>query len=584
MHWGCQNQGQNQDNNALCLHCLNDVRKLVEREGTLDVHKQILLAISSQRIPRIDHVLCVGFRHGAGIHSMLELIKRAAQGTYHLKGFDEEDDLQALLFLRLSGTRVADIAHRIFGTPLVSTIWTHTTVPQIIASPSFPTRYEIEHNIATSFKGLLDILGVPVQKMMHAVIMFDELLTEKRPRWDDKLNKILGVCHEHGRGTSLELMSKEDLETLWEELVCEKIHLAHEVHVNLQLYSAHPILISGSCKCETAKDHTVLIQAVVDATNHKKDIALARLIYVAPLAPSSPIYDHLVHLELFDLFVGPDDITADKDYKHVFKRLYNTILHKKGCIVHGVKLTCALIRKHLQDCGLSNAHIDHILDPSNKQDVVLAYNLLKDLWCLPPADSELSSQPYIKVREALHLYGQLGYHLIYPYICVKLSLSKQLEHLSTAVHLVLALFVHSDAKSLFIPSTLFVDIGIMVKNVFFCVAKVKIDHPMQPFFIVLLGTDRLESLFGILHTMVGNDANLDILQLALRVTATTEVSNILAKHLEWDQSPHRLRFHTVSKNHTGPRVYMDLERLYLSSLTLATPWKCGRHLLEDKYP
>jgi hypothetical protein len=39
----------------------------------------------------------------------------------------------------------------------------------------------------------------------------------------------------------------------------------------------------------------------------------------------------LVHLELFDLFVGADDITANKDYKHIFKRLRNALLREKGC-------------------------------------------------------------------------------------------------------------------------------------------------------------------------------------------------------------------------------------------------------------
>lgn len=78
---------------ALHLHRLNDARKIVRKEGVIDVHKQMLVALSTQRIPRIDHVLRVGFRHGAGIHSMLEMIKRAAAGTYHPKGYNEEDDL-----------------------------------------------------------------------------------------------------------------------------------------------------------------------------------------------------------------------------------------------------------------------------------------------------------------------------------------------------------------------------------------------------------------------------------------------------------------------------------------------------------
>ncbi len=71
---------------------------------------------------------------------------------------------------------------------------------------------------------------------------------------------------------------------------------------------------------------------------------------------------------------------------------------------------------------------------------------------------------------------------------------------------------------------------------------------MDPFFLVLLGTDQLEMLFGILWTMVGNDANLDILQLVLCVTVTTEVSNILAKHPDQDKSPCHLHLPTITKS------------------------------------
>ena len=378
----------------------------------------------------------------------------------------------------------------------------------------------------------------------------------------------------------------------------------------LRLYSARPILLSGSCKRETAKDHTSLLQAVMDATNNKQDMtglrvislasdgesrrgkALTNLTYVAPLAPSSPIYDHLARLDLMDNFVGPDDVTADKDYKHIFKRLRNTLLRESGCLVHGVRLTRAVIRKHFKDSGLTDAHISHVLDPTDKQDVVLAYILLKDLWSLPPADPVSSTATYIKACEALRIYGELSYHLVFLYICIELSLSEQLEHLSAAIHLILALYVLDGTRSEFIPSPLFLDISIMVKNAFFCVAKAKVDHPNEPFFLVLLGTDRLESLFGILRTMVGNDANLDILQLSLRITSTTEVSSILAKHPGWDKGPHRLRLPTVSRSfdeltnsvdHIGPGSYLRPEKLYPSSLTLATPWKCGRHFMEDKY-
>jgi hypothetical protein len=217
---------------VLRLRRLNDLRNLIGKEGIINIHKQLLLAISSQRISRVDHVLRVAFRRGTEIQSMLQLVKKAAEGTYHPRGFDEVEDLQALLFLRLGGARVAEVAHRIFGTPSVSTIRRRTIIPQILASPSFPTCYEMECNITATFKDIYDILGATTQNMLHAVIMFDEISVEKRPRWDDKTNKILGVCREHGQDTSLEFTSEEDLQTLWEEVQCGKIHLAHEVRMN----------------------------------------------------------------------------------------------------------------------------------------------------------------------------------------------------------------------------------------------------------------------------------------------------------------------------------------------------------------
>jgi hypothetical protein len=62
-------------------------------------------------------------------------------------------------------------------------------------------------------------------------------------------------------------------------------------------------------------------------------------------------------------------------------------------------------------------------------------------------------------------------------------------------------------------SLLYTDIMIIIKNIFFCVAKTKVDDPLGKFWLILLGTDRLEQLFGILRTMVGNDANCDVLQI-----------------------------------------------------------------------
>ncbi|KAK0493159.1 hypothetical protein EDD18DRAFT_1357098 [Armillaria luteobubalina] len=160
-----------------------------------------------------------------------------------------------------------------------------------------------------------------------------------------------------------------------------------------------------------------------------------------------------------------------------------------------------MIQAHLRAAGHSKEHIQALFKPEDKQDVPLTYALLKDIWSLPE-DATSVKPGFLAAQKAIR----------------------------------------------FFPSLLFMDIGIMIKNAFFCVAKAKIDNPGGSFYIILLGTDQLKQLFGILHSIVGNDANLDVLQLVIHLTGTTKVANILAKHPEWDCTPQRLRLPAITQD------------------------------------
>lgn len=169
-----------------------------------------------------------------------------------------------------------------------------------------------------------------------------------------------------------------------------------------------------------------------------------------------------------------------------------------------------------------------------------------NIWTLPDA-SDGNGPRFKSAREALSILGKLLYHLIFFFLCVDLSLSEQLEHLSAAAHLTLALFKLATGKT-FIPTNLYLDVMHMIKNIFFCVAKAKADDPDGSFWIILLRTDCLEELFGILHTMVGSDSNLDMLSLVSCLSGCAEVSNILAKYLHWDRAPRWLNFHATQNS------------------------------------
>ncbi|KAH9003694.1 hypothetical protein EDB86DRAFT_2798425 [Lactarius hatsudake] len=596
------------------LRRTNDAKKLVRGEGTITLHRQVLLAMSNGNVPRLDRVLRVASDRRMGVAAILDLIQKAGCGLYRPKGFTEKEDLQTLLFLRLGGQRVAEIAHRMFGIPAPSTVRRRTMIPPLICSPSYPLARDLETNLVAAFDSLSATLAT--QGKYHIVLMFDEIAQETRPRWCDRTNQILGWCREHTKGRCMDFNSIADAELLFQDMVCGNVHLAHEATVgaigilcnNSRFYSAKPFLISGSCKKETAEDHAILIQTALDAIKLSKALSNARVVSIASdgeakrgkalvlltfkqkLSPFSPIYPWLSACALLDLHVGDNDITCDKDWKHVgAKRPRNALLREKGLLVQGTWITPPLLRSHLLEAGHKPQHVRAVLNPNDKQDVLLAYTLLQDIWSLP----RLTSGPpgRIKARDSLRLFGSMCRHFLMPYICVDLSIEDQLEYLSYAAHLALVLYVHEKACSNFVPTALYVDLVMMVKNVFFCVAKAKIDTPNDDFNIVLLGTDRLENLFGCLRTIIGNDANVDNYQLGSRLTGTMESANILALHPEWDKAPRRLHLPCVSldsseipssADHISPRSWRASQAL--NSLTPPTVWIRGRRKLEADHP
>jgi hypothetical protein len=372
-----------------------------------------------------------------------------------------------------------------------------------------------------------------------------------------------------------------------------------------RIYPGRPVVISGDCKRESGEEHAEVIQTVLKGVNALQDKTKLRIVSIASdgetrrgsafilltfkslLLQDSPIYSILKPLKFLNLHVGDDDLTCDKDWKHVFKRWRNLLLRQRGVVVNGVQITPDIIKDQFRSAGLSIEHIRSLFNPDDQQDVKMAFDMLKDIWSLPHSSTN-SRRGFLEAREALWTLGKLLYHMVFPYLCVDLSLSEQIEHLSAAAHL--AIILYRLAGKDFIPTNLYIDLMIMIKNILFCVAKAKIDDPDEEFWLILLGTDRLEELFGILRTMVGNDANLDILQLVSRLSGTTEVANILAKYPQWDRSPRRLKLPAMSRelkeipdsaDHIKPGSWRG--NVKLKDVSLQTSWNRGRRIIEQEF-
>jgi hypothetical protein len=232
---------------ALRLRRLNDTRKLAGKAVALDDMKRWVMAIGSGKVERVDRLVRVNLARKGGVRSLLDLYDRAAKRVYHPRNYTEEDDLRGLLLWRLGGARVAGIAHRALNLPSLTTLRRRTLIPRLLVSPSIPTRPEIETNVVNNFESMYELLGS--HRVVHQIFMLDELKTEERPRLDDESNKIIGICREHGKRTSLEFTSEKEVELLLECIDKGEVHLAVEVsHELLHVTDRFLTIKSGHCR------------------------------------------------------------------------------------------------------------------------------------------------------------------------------------------------------------------------------------------------------------------------------------------------------------------------------------------------
>ncbi|KAH9925086.1 hypothetical protein B0H21DRAFT_700940 [Amylocystis lapponica] len=607
------------ETNKLKLTGLNLGRSLVTKTAAMNNANRIIMAISQGKIPRVHIVLSVARRNGAGLSGILDKLQLASVRVYQPRSYDEADFHRMALFSKLGGARLARIAQHSCNLPSIRTTNRRLNIHPLTPSPGYPTADEMFANMTASFPrdDVAEATRIGPRREVPMSMFVDELKLEERLRWDPSRNKILGVCREHGHQVSLDFRSMAEADVLLDALTHEdpakQVHLATEATVvavrvlskETRQNQARPIVISGTCKHEAVAAQQSLLENTIGSFNTyegktpehrrlycigsdgdgKRRRAVAAFTLNRMLSPSnSPIFHLLVSLKLFNLACGADDLTADIDYRHLLKRFRNSILRLKGVTLDDVVLTTSVLRRHLEDCGFSPQRIRSMLSPNDKQNVPLTYSLLSAIASLPPAPPH-DSPAHASSRRVLRVLGAVYHHLLACFTNTWSSLASQLAHLSATAHLLLALY--SRYKGGFIPVQLYFDTITMIKNVFFCVAKTQVANPDSDFWVILLGTDSLESLFGTVRTMIGNDTNADQLQLASRLGSASLCATLLEEHPDWDRGSRRLGLRRSSVEEI--RTTGEVSRLYdhisvgmwsgdvnVSRVSLLTCWKQGR--------
>lgn len=271
---------------------------------------------------------------------------------------------------------------------------------------------------------------------------------------------------------------------------------------------AHPFIIAPTCKREKADEQKILLSDARDAVkenashiggrlysissdgDHRRRNAALAIAFNYILERGSALFKQLGDLPLFDYHCGRDELTMDIDFKHLFERFRNTLIRLTASTIDGVVLTRQLLKTHLsRDSRHSSRHIDSVLNPSDRQDAKLMYDVLSAIAMLPDV-LDTDTPAFCNTRRVLRLLGALYHHVLEAYTNIKLSLHQQLTHVRAAMHLIMAIYRREAGK--FVPLQTYFNFMTARENGFFCVAKTQIDNPNGRFWLILLGTDPVE--------------------------------------------------------------------------------------------
>ena len=315
-------------------------------EEKLKLHQQLVAAIATCNIPRLQRLLQVALSQGRSVEEILRRVESAVADVYHVKSFSTTEIDLARIMWHLAGDKGAYILHKALGLPSVTAIRRQSIRPSIRPSPSKPTLDYITRNLLSVFP------PNPIHSPCRSgqVIMFDGIAIVKRMRRDDDL--MVGGCRECTSKMDLSMAFLENILALAKALRRSddgKEPLAHfgvEATVGAMGalsgvdYHGYPFSVSASCKAETASDFKEYLELHL----HAWKVTCAETygdVWVVGCDGASVfrgacfllLMNRVFNDELLTMFsplrgmnlnCGPDGIVHCPDTKHVLKREQKT--------------------------------------------------------------------------------------------------------------------------------------------------------------------------------------------------------------------------------------------------------------------
>ncbi|KAI0068929.1 hypothetical protein BV25DRAFT_1844785 [Artomyces pyxidatus] len=427
--------------------------------------------------------------------------------------------------------------------------------------------------------------------------MIDGIAICQRARWWKRSNEIIGLCREHAIRANLGMTDFPSVLQVADSIHGDapSCHYGREATVAaiapfaIDHYHPIPILLSATCKSETAPEFAVILGLLIEgwslhgASVHGAmwfistdgDATFRGALYAVLMDRefTGSLYLALTQLEGLNLQCGRDDIVMGPDAKHLVKRSATLLRSKDGMLVNGV----IVHRTHLQEFlqllpGQSYDTVKILIDPSDHQNVPRAVELLEALASLGDVDSSHMAPTELVVFSTIKLLGEFWYSFLEPLINPTLSLSEQLRCLSRFGHLSFALY-HLHGSS-FMSNQLYGDTQAFVKAAFVAVERQRHLDEDLPFYLYQMGSDRLEEIFGEVRTQ-NHDRNCDILQLSDRLSTSVDNVDILNSYPRWNPGQRRISYTGAEGvDHVNPRYFTG--NLIVKDVFTGSVWAKGR--------
>ncbi|KAF9778154.1 hypothetical protein BJ322DRAFT_1147952 [Thelephora terrestris] len=470
-------------------------------------------------------------------------------------------------------------------------------VPVLAPSISTPTLLEVNENISHFFCEHQQ----PTTTTCGHSLLVDGVALEEKCRYLRSTDSVVGICREHGSALDPRVRSQEALADIEDTLHSDKprAHYASEATVvaiapfRSSSYSAIPVALSGSCKAETGEAMALWLRELIRAWKESEDgekrhgpiwsiatdgestmcSSRFQICMSQELAPSSLLYPMLHHLHGLNLFTGPHDITMTCDPKHIFKRFATLLRSREGLLIRTTVVNKNHLRSHLVRLKDVNEKIvDSLVDPADKQNVPKAVALIQHLGQLRELETLSYTPSQLEEHHALTTLAEVLNSFTQPFIDVQMSLTDQLTSLVKYAHL--AFFLYQKHGTQFMTSPLYSDSQATVKDIFFCVAKQKLLDSSKPFYIIQVGSDRLEACFCNARTQT-HHRNFDILELSYKLAMASVISSIYTRHPDLDAGSRRLNLtNAIGVDHVNPKSWIG--DVTVDNVSIQLCWQKGK--------